>query len=128
MDFNKLFDTPDHTGEFDYNEVQNANVVVTALTYVIFFLPYICAPNSNYAKFHANQALIYLIAFVVLTLVSTIVCRVLGIIPLIGSFVASLVGIVVWLAKAGWFICGVVNALNKQAKELPIIGKYTILK
>jgi uncharacterized membrane protein len=128
MDFNSLFNVTDHTSEYDYDDVQNTNVVVTALTYIIFFLPYICTPNSRYAKFHANQALIYLIAFVLLGIASTIVCRILGIIPIMGGFLSSLVGTLVWLAKAGWFICGIVNTLNKQAKELPIIGRFTILK
>lgn len=33
---NGIFNTPDHTEEFDYNDVQNTNVVVTALTYIFF--------------------------------------------------------------------------------------------
>lgn len=128
MDINKLFDTPDHTSEYDYNDVQNTSVVVTVLTYIIFFLPYICTPNSRYAKFHANQSLIYLIAFMLVGVVSMIVCRIVGIIPIMGSFLSSLVSAIVWLAEAGWFVCGILNALNKQARELPIIGKYTILR
>ena len=45
-DFKSILDTPDHTSEFDYDDVQTTSPVITALTYVLFFLPYICAPNS----------------------------------------------------------------------------------
>ena len=52
MENSNLFNTPDHTDEYDYNEVQNDNIVVLALTYILFFLPYIFLPNSRYAKFN----------------------------------------------------------------------------
>ncbi|MCD7800529.1 MAG: hypothetical protein LUG94_04890 [Ruminococcus sp.] len=125
---NGIFNTPDHTEEFDYNDVQNTNVVVTALTYIFFFIPYIFAPNSQYAKFHANQALIYLICEIVLRVASSIICTVTGFIPLVGSIVGFIVPLLVWIVSIGLFIFGIVNACNKQAKELPIVGGFTILK
>jgi len=125
---NGIFNTPDHTEEFDYNDVQNTNVVVTALTYIFFFIPYIFAPNSQYAKFHTNQALIYLICEIVLRVASSIICTVTGFIPLVGSIVGFIVPLLVWIVSIGLFIFGIVNACNKQAKELPIVGGFTILK
>ncbi|MCC8068889.1 MAG: hypothetical protein LIO71_03955 [Ruminococcus sp.] len=125
---NGIFNTPDHTEEFDYNDVQNTNVVVTALTYIFFFIPYIFAPNSQYAKFHANQALIYLICEIVLRVASSIICTVTDFIPLVGSIVGFIVPLLVWIVSIGLFIFGIVNACNKQAKELPIVGGFTILK
>lgn len=127
-DLNGIFNTPDHTDEFDYNEVQNTNVVITALTYVLFFIPYIFAPNSAYAKFHANQSLIYLICGIILSVVSSILCAVTGGIPLLGKLVGFIIPTIVWIVNVGLFIIGIVHAFNKQAKELPIIGGFTILK
>lgn len=127
-DVKGIFNTPDHTDEFDYNDVQNTNVVITALTYVLFFIPYIFAPNSAYAKFHANQSLIYLICGIILSVVSTIVCTITGFIPIIGSIIGFILPLLVWIINIGLFIFGIVNACNKQAKELPIIGGFTILK
>ncbi len=125
---NKIFDMPDHTSEFDFDDVQNTNVVVTACTYILFFIPYIFAPNSQYAKFHANQSLIRLICAVVLIIASKIICSILGFIPVLGSIVGTVLPLLVNLVNLALFIIGVVNAFNKQAKELPIIGGFTILK
>lgn len=127
-DLNGIIDCPDHTSEYDPSDVQSTNVVVTALTYVLFFLPYVCAPNSAYAKFHANQSLVYLITSVVLNVASNIVCKVLGFVPVLGSVVGYLLPLAVALAELALFILGVVNACNKQAKELPVIGSFTILR
>lgn len=127
-DVNGIFNTPDHTDEFDPNDVQNTNIVITALTYVFFFLPYIFAPNSEYAKFHANQSLVYLICAVVLSVACSIVCAIVGIIPAIGGVVTFIISKLIWVINVGLFILGVVHACNKQAKELPIIGGFTILK
>jgi uncharacterized membrane protein len=125
---NKIFDMPDHTSEFDFDDVQNTNVVVTACTYILFFIPYIFAPNSQYAKFHANQSLVYLICNVVLNIASKIICSILGFVPVVGSIVGTVLPLLVSLVNIALFIIGVVNAFNKQAKELPIIGRFTILK
>jgi uncharacterized membrane protein len=125
---NKIFDMPDHTSEFDFDDVQNTNVVVTACTYILFFIPYIFAPNSQYAKFHANQSLVYLICNVVLNIASKIICSILGFVPVVGSIVGTVLPLLVSLVNIALFIIGVVNAFNKQAKELPIIGGFTILK
>lgn len=124
----QIFDTPDHTAEFDSNDVQNTNVVVTACTYLLFFIPYIFAPNSQYAKFHANQSLVYLICSVVLNIASAIVCTLVGWVPAIGGIIATILPKLVYLVNIAMFIVGVVHALNKQAKEIPIIGGLTILK
>ena len=77
---------------------------------------------------HANQSLIYLIVCIVLNVVSAILGNVLGFIPVIGAILASIISLVVWLVNIGLFIFGVVNACNKQAKELPIVGGFSILK
>lgn len=128
FDFNNIIDTPDHTSEFDYDDVQNTNVVMTALTYILFFIPYIFAPNSKYAKFHANQSLVYLITGTVLNVVKNILGNILCLVPFIGGTVANIVYILVYAINIALFVFGIVHALNKQAKELPIIGGFNILK
>lgn len=128
FDINNIINTPDHTSEFDYDDVQNTNVVITALTYILFFIPYIFAPNSQYAKFHANQSLVYLITVIILNVVSAILGSVLGLVPFIGGVVASIISILVYAINIALFVLGLINAFNKQAKELPIIGGFNILK
>jgi uncharacterized membrane protein len=49
---------------------------------------------------------------------------VLGIIPLIGWIILPLFALVVFI----FGIMGLIGALNGKAKELPVIGKYRIIK
>jgi len=93
------------------------NKTMAGLSYFIFFLPLIACPESKYAKFHANQALLLLIVSIVGNIV-------LGIIPIIGWILIPLFGLAIIVLG----IMGIVNGFGGQAKELPIIGKYRILK
>ncbi len=93
------------------------NRVISALAYILFFLPLICCPGSPFGKFHANQALmLFIVAWV-----GNIALR---FIPFIGAILNPIFGIVVLIFS----IRGLINTLNGQAKELPIIGSYRILK
>ena len=100
--------------------------VVCALTYlfgILFFLPLIVYPGDDFAKFHANQGLIVL-------LVSVIGGAVLGILtmlPVVGlvfTILSSLFGVVMLVAC----IFGILNVVREEKRELPVIGKFTIIK
>ncbi|HHT67637.1 MAG TPA: hypothetical protein VJZ70_06240 [Limnochordia bacterium] len=93
------------------------NKTMAGLAYLLFFLPLIVCPDSQYAKFHANQALLLWI----LGIAGSII---LGLIPIIGWILIPFFSILVFVLG----IIGLVNGLNGKAKELPVIGKYTILK
>lgn len=94
-----------------------SNKGMAILAYFIFFLPLILAPNSQFAKYHANQGLILLIAWIIIWV--------------FGVFV-PVIGWIIWpLATLAWlifWIMGVVNAAKGEAKPVPLIGKYTIIK
>ena len=93
------------------------NKTMAGLAYLLFFLPLIACPESRYAKFHANQALLLLITGIVGNVI-------LGIIPVIGWMLMPIFGIGVLILG----IMGLVNGFGGKAKQLPIIGKFTILK
>lgn len=88
----------------------------SGLAYFLFFLPLIICPESRYARYHANQGLVLLI-------VSALGSIVLAIIPIIGWILSPIFGLGVLVLA----ILGLVNGLNGQAKELPLIGKWQIL-
>lgn len=93
---------------FDDADVQK-NKTMAALSYIIFFLPLLACPDSRFARFHANQALL-----------NTILCVVLGILTLI-----PFIGFIFWIASAvvGVFsILGLVNACRGEAKFMPLYG------
>lgn len=93
------------------------NKVMAGLAYLLFFLPLIACPDSKYGKFHANQGLLLFIVGLAGNLI-------LGIIPIIGWILMPIFGIAVLVLA----IMGLINGLNGKAKELPIIGKYRIIK
>lgn len=107
---------PDKKSNENLEEVK----VISALAYlgVLFFLPLVVHPNSKFGKFHANQGLILLLFSVIGSFVG-------GIIPIIGWF---LIVPAVSIATLVFFVMGLVNALNKQEKRLPLIGGFDIIK
>lgn len=107
----------------DSNNKQNTEMWMCAIAYILFFIPLIVIPNSQAGKFHANQGLTLLI----LTIAISVVGSIIGLIPFLGfiGWILISLGSVFCLILA---IMGIINALNKEEKKLPIIGEYTLLK
>lgn len=92
------------------------NKLMAGLAYIIFFLPLLAAPNSKFARFHANQGLLLFILSVGGNLV-------LNFIPFIGGMLNFIFSIFVFVLA----IMGFVNAFGGKVEELPIIGNLRIL-
>lgn len=110
-------DPKDHTAQFAAEDI-NHGKFLAALCYLnVFFavIGLLAEPNSKFIRFHLNQAILTTI----LTLASSIVC----IIPIIG-WIAGVVG---GIASFVFIIMGIVNSIKGKAKELPVIGKYTLV-
>ena len=93
------------------------NKTMAGLSYLLFFLPLITCPESGYAKFHANQALLLWITGIAGTVI-------LGIIPIIGWILMPVFGICVLILG----VMGLVNGFGGKAKRLPLIGRFDIIK
>ena len=93
------------------------NKTMAWLAYLLFFLPLIACPESGYAKFHANQALLLWITGIAGTVI-------LGIIPIIGWILMPVFGICVLILG----VMGLVNGFGGKAKRLPLIGRFDIIK
>lgn len=115
-EFNNMADT---TAQYDKQDIDN-NLLMGILAYVsiLVLVPIFMAPNSKYARFHANQGLILFIAEIVLILIGSI---------LRFSVVGFICGIF-WLIIAVFCVIGIVNVVQGKAKELPVIGFLKILK
>ncbi len=126
--FDEFNNTPDSTSEFDPQDIEQ-NKVMAVLAYfgILVLVPILGAPNSKFARFHANQGLILLLACVGLG----IALYILNVVILAISWrlwgLASILNIL-WLAPTVLAIIGIVNAASGKAKELPLIGKYKLLK
>ena len=104
------------TSTFDQADIDK-NKTMAGLAYLIFFLPLLACPQSKYAKFHANQALLLFIVAVGGNIV-------LSIIPFIGWVLLPIFAVVIFI----FAIIGMINGFTGKAKRLPIFGKFNILK
>lgn len=93
------------------------NKTMAGLAYLLFFLPLLACPDSKFGRFHANQGLLLLILGFGGSMV-------LSLIPVIGWLFLPVFAFVVLVLA----IMGLVNGLNGKVKELPIIGKFRLLK
>lgn len=104
------------TQDYDQADIEK-NKAISGLAYLIFFLPLLVCPDSKYGRFHANQALILFITSVGGTII-------LSIIPFIGWILLPFFSIAIMV----FVILGLLNGLGGKAKELPLIGKFRLLK
>lgn len=121
---NELNNTKDTTEEFDSSDIEN-NKVMGILAYISFLVlvPILGAKESKFARFHANQGLVLLIASVA----AGIIIGTLGWLPLIG-WTFDIIGVVIEIITVVLMVLGIVNAAKGKAKELPVIGSIKILK
>lgn len=122
---NNFTNTADSTAQFDPQDIQD-NKVMALLAYLgfLFLIPLLAAPNSRFARYHANQGLVLFIFGAIAGVVAGIIC----VIPVIGLIIGGILSAAVSIFDLVLMILGIVNAANGQAKQLPLIGGITILK
>ncbi len=96
--------------------MKETNKWICASAYIFFFIPLIADSENQTYKFHANQGLL-----IALMGVATVL---LGWIPIIGWILAIIAPLVLLV----FAIIGIVNALNENEKELPLVGSMRIIK
>lgn len=106
----------DYSAELDPEDVKN-NKLMAVLAYIgpLVLIPLLLAKGSKFAKFHTNQGLILFLL--------GIACELLRYIPVI-----KIIGRVGGLALLVMAVVGIVYAIKGKAKELPIVGNWTLLK
>lgn len=107
--------TPDLTEQFDKEDIEK-NKMMALLAYIIFLIPLLAAKDSPFARFHTNQGLVLFIVGVISGFI--------WIIPILGWIVGALLNVAVCV----FAVIGIINTLNGKAKELPLIGKFRLLK
>ena len=122
---NNFTNTADSTAQFDPQDIQNNKVMaLLAYLWILFLVPLLAAPNSRFARYHANQGLVLFIFGAIAGVVAGIIC----VIPVIGLIIGGILSAAVSIFDLVLMILGIVNAANGQAKQLPLIGGITILK
>ncbi|MCL1873201.1 MAG: zinc-ribbon domain-containing protein [Clostridiales bacterium] len=101
-------------------------VVMAVLAYFIFFIPLLAAPEDKFARYHANQGLICVLAAIALGIVRAIFFVIFW-----GALwrVFSLIFNLAWLGWAALWIMGIINAAQAKTKPVPVIGElFTLIK
>ncbi len=93
------------------------NKTMAGLAYILFFLPLLACPDSQFGKFHANQALLLLLLGFGGSIVLTVI-------PIIGWLLLPIFALGVLVLA----IIGLLNGFNGKVKELPLIGKFRLIK
>lgn len=122
---NNMMNTNDTTSQFDPQDINN-NKGMSVLAYIgfLFLVPLLACPNSKFARYHTNQGLVlFLLEFAL-----GVVTGIIGIIPIAGLIIGGLLSAVGGIFTLVLMIMGIINAAQGQAKELPLIGKITLLK
>ena len=109
-----LNNTPDTTSSFSGTDI-SSNKVMAILSYIgiLVLIPLLAAKDSPFARYHANQGLVLLVFHIIFLI--------------LGKLWAFLG----WIGGILWFILaiiGIINAAKGLAKELPIIGKFRLIK
>lgn len=119
--YNMAFDTEDTTGSVDAADIKE-NMPISILSYIAFLalIPYFCAKESKFARYHAIRGLnLFLIEFLL-----GIVCSIVGFIPVVGWIVSTVVG----LLSLVFSIIGIVNVVKGRCRELPFISAIKFVK
>ena len=113
------------TEVYDAKDVED-NKIYSILSYLGFLVlvPIFAAQDSPFARFHANQGLVLLIAELIAAVISTV----LWFIPVAGLVLSLVIGLPLYLITVVFMVMGIINAYQGKAKELPLIGRFNILK
>lgn len=124
------------------NEAADAqnNKAMGILAYfgILVLIPIFAAKNSKFARYHANQGLVLAICELAYSIVYGIICAILQSV-LLGNLWDAMANASLYqtittilalpsIALLVFAIIGIVNAAKGEKKELPVIGKFKILK
>ncbi|MBQ7838391.1 MAG: zinc-ribbon domain-containing protein [Clostridia bacterium] len=115
--FNNFNNTPETTADYAPDDIEkNKIMAIFAYLGLLFLIPLFAAKESPFARYHTNQGiLLFIVQFI---------GSVCGAIPFIGWLIAAAANVFSVLL----IVLGIINVIKGQAKELPLIGKYRILK
>ncbi|MGN0550453.1 MAG: hypothetical protein ACI4I4_01245 [Acutalibacteraceae bacterium] len=132
--------TKDETSLHDEQDIQQ-NKILALVSYLgyFFFIPMIVKPQSRYLRFHGNQGLIFVLCSLGLSIIHGIIISILSAISVATTFTAPFVAVIcaifmvifsliIYVPIVIWLIIGISNAVRGKAKELPLIGRFRILK
>ncbi|MBR2878917.1 MAG: hypothetical protein IKB92_07440 [Clostridia bacterium] len=122
--FLKTYDETEKFAEEDIDK--SALFAPIAYLGILFFVPLLIRPKSAFAKYHANQGLVLLLT----TITAYAVIFLTGLLfNLVGLWIFTMCLFFVYnLFMIALIIIGAYNASSGYAKELPLVGRFRIIK
>lgn len=119
-----LKDIKDSSSKFDKKDIEE-NKAMACLAYVLAPIPYFLDKKSKWVRYHSIQGMNLLIIFLILSiLLSLINTLLLG--PF--AFLKTVIRTTLNVFGAIYAITGIINVCNGEAKELPVINKFKLIR
>ncbi len=115
-------------GRFDSADIaQNKAMAVFAYLGILVVFPLFMAKDSGFARYHAGQGLVLLLASAAYSIAYSVLAGLLLSVSWEFYFVLRLIRLA-GLAFPALAVFGIMNALSGKAAELPVIGKIRLLR
>ncbi len=111
---------------FEASDYQQ-NRLAASFGYVIFFIPLLVCPNSRLGRYAANQGLLGFLSMLAVTVAFWIVKLILGWIPVLDDLI-KITDKLAHLAVLGVMIYGAINCYRGEARPLPYVGQYELIR
>ena len=119
-----LNDVKNHTKKFDKKDIEE-NKAMACLAYIVAPVPYFTEEKSKWVRYHAIQGMNFFIIFVSMCLAVSIINS-LVLFPF--PFLKGITRTILYSFGVIYALIGIINVCNGEAKELPIINKFKIIK
>lgn len=119
-----LKDVKDNSKKFDKKDIEE-NKAMAALSYILAPVPYFIENKSKWVRYHAIEGMNLFIIFIILSLIVSVINSLI-LWPF--GFLKTILRTALNVFGAIFAIIGIVNVCNGEAKELPLINKFKIIK
>lgn len=129
MSLENFTQNEDVSSEMDPQDIKD-NKIFAILAYIgiLVLIPILAAPQSKYARFHANQGLILLIFYIAYKVATGVVTSIFYLLNPGLGFAFKYLFYLCELVFLALMVLGIVYAGTDKAKSLPIIGGIHLLK
>ena len=121
--------TTDNTALFDPTDIaHNKALAMQSYLGILVLFPIFGGKHSPFARFHANQGLLLIIANTAYGITEALIIAFFNLLhPVLGTLMGVLLsmGALVFTAAA---VLGIINVIKGKATTLPFIGKFKLIK